>query len=83
MKRIYFIILIFFIGCTSKRIFVYEKIPKDIECYKFKEYVDIESCSRKQQIILNKKLSKVVESDNSRKIRKFKHGRNLRKWALP
>ncbi len=71
MKHLFLILLIFFIGCSSEEIYVYEKIPEARECYSFKKYIDIEKCNRKQHIILSKKLSKVIEKDNYRKIRKF------------
>ena len=71
MKHFFLISMIFFSGCYSQGIFVYEKIPKAVECYSFKDYFDIEICNRKQQIILSDKLVKVIEIDNSRKIFKI------------
>ena len=76
MKHFYLIWLIFFIGCSSQEVFVYEKIPEVVECYSFREYIDIDDCNRKQQIILSDKLIKVIEKDNYRKIRKLDHGGN-------
>lgn len=67
MKHFFWICLIFFLGCSSHDIYVYEKIPEAVECYSFKEYLDIENCNRKQHIILSEKLTKVIKNDNYRK----------------
>jgi len=71
MKHLFLIWLIFFTGCSSHEIFVYEKIPEFKECYSLKDYFDIEICNRKQQIILNDRLAKIIEKDNYRKIIKL------------
>ena len=76
MKNFYLICLIFFTGCSSQEIFVYEKIPEFVECYSLKDYFEIEICDRKQQIILNEKLTKVLEKGNYNKYHKLDQGAN-------
>jgi len=68
--------MIFFTGCSSREIFVYEKIPEFVECYSLKDYFEIEDCNREQQIILSEKLTKVIEKDNYIKIYKLNQGVN-------
>jgi len=63
---IYFLGIICLAGCYFQQIYVYEKIPEKIECYRFKEYNDVKSCNRKHQIILNEKLYKVINTTNHR-----------------
>ena len=76
MKYFFLIWMIFFLGCSSKEIFVYEKIPEFVECYSLKDYFEIDNCNRKQQIILSEKLTKVIKNDNYRKIFKLDQGVN-------
>ena len=66
--KIFTLTFIFFIvlnGCSSKEIFVYEKIPENMECNRFKEYFAIESCDRKKRVTFSKKIFKVIEKINS------------------
>ena len=79
MKYLFLISMILFSACSSKGIFVYEKIPEVVECYSLKDYFDIDICNHKQQIILSDKLTKVIEKDNSRKIIRLNQGINQRK----
>tara|TARA_Y100001970_G_scaffold145082_1_gene178244 strand:+ start:103 stop:309 length:207 start_codon:yes stop_codon:yes gene_type:complete len=67
MKQIFtlFLLFSFFKGCSSNEIFVYEKIPENIECHRFKKFEDIENCDRKKRIILGKNISNVIQRINS------------------
>ena len=71
MKYFFLIFLFFVSACSSKEIYVYEKIPETMECYSFKEYFEIDNCNRKNQINLSKEVIKVIETDNYIKIRKL------------
>ena len=67
MKHVLLIWMIFFAGCSSPEIFVYEKIPEFVECYSLKDHFEIEICNMEQQIILSDQITKVIEKDNQKK----------------
>ena len=58
-----FIMIVTLKGCSSIGTFVYEKIPEHAECYRFKEYFDVDRCDIKKNIILNEKISKVLNKN--------------------
>tara|TARA_Y100001970_G_C13930612_1_gene698050 strand:+ start:199 stop:411 length:213 start_codon:yes stop_codon:yes gene_type:complete len=60
-------ILIILNGCYSKSIFVYEKIPENVECYHYKEYIKIFNCEREKSIIMGERISQVIEKINKQK----------------
>ena len=67
MKQFFTLFLLFFVlkGCFSNEIFVYEKIPENDECHRFKKFEDIENCDRKKRIIIGKNISNVIQIINS------------------
>lgn len=67
MKQFIKLFLLFSVlkGCSSNEIFVYEKIPENVECHRFKKFEDIENCDRKKRIILGKNIANVIQRINS------------------
>lgn len=82
MKYIIFLslVIISYTGCTSNEIFVYETIPENTECQRFKEYKKIKSCNLKHQIILNKNLSKVIDTTNYRLDKIYNQGERCKEF---
>ena len=66
MKHFFiFFLLAVLKGCSSKVIFVYEKIPENAACHRFKKFEDIENCDRKKRIILEEKIFNVIQRTHS------------------
>ena len=67
MKHFFLIVILFSTlkGCSSQKVYVYEKIPENMECHRFKKFDEIEFCDRKKRINLDEKIFNVIEKINS------------------
>ena len=70
-RIVFFLGAIVLAGCSSKEVYVYEKLPEASECRRYTDYWTVRACNRKHQIKMNEKLESVIRRTNYYLSRKY------------